>query len=109
MNNKKPLPNIVIFAGITTITAFVWIGFEIIRTYNKKPEPSVNSKIIEQLDPALDITTLTNIVQRIHLEDSEIGDISTINKEANEKETTLETKTEKEGAPEITETESFEQ
>jgi len=110
MNSKKKLPPIVAFAVITTITSFVWISFEIIRSYTKNPEPSVSAETIEQLDPALDIKTLEILIQRIHLEDSEIGEISTADKKTDkviEGKKTMENK--EEAVSEIIEQEFFEQ
>jgi hypothetical protein len=91
MNNKKPLPAIVIFAIITTVTAFVWVGFEAIRTFTKKPSPSVPTEVSAQLDPTLDPDALSKLVQRLYLEESEIGqtqiiDLSTLQPEGETEE-----------------------
>ncbi|OGM31105.1 hypothetical protein A2803_05380 [Candidatus Woesebacteria bacterium RIFCSPHIGHO2_01_FULL_44_21] len=74
MNNKKPLPKIVVFAILTTITTFVWIGFEIVRAITKEPSPTVSAEIMAELDSNLDTATLTELTQRIHIEESEIGE-----------------------------------
>lgn len=79
MNTKKPLPTLVVFAILTTVTVFVWIGFDAYRAFTKKPSPSVDPAIIEQLDSTLDAETLTSLTQRIHLEDSEIGETQLLN------------------------------
>lgn len=74
MNNKKSLPPIVTFAILTTITTFVWIGFEIYRAFTKEPAPAVPPEIIAELDPSLDTEALNDLTQRIHIEEAEIGE-----------------------------------
>lgn len=79
MNNKKGLPAIVIFAILTTITTFVWIGFEVYRVYTSDPIPPVSEGVLRALDPSLDLDTLLSVTQRVYLEDEEIGSTELIN------------------------------
>ena len=79
MNDKKPLPKIVVFAVLTVITTFVWIGFEVYRTLTKDPSPSVPPEIIAELDPNLDTETLARLTQGVHLEESQIQDTEITN------------------------------
>ena len=74
MNNKKPLPAIVNFAVLTTITTFVWIGFEIYRAVTKEPSPPVPPEILLELDPNLDTAKLNELNERVHLQESELGE-----------------------------------
>lgn len=72
MNNKKSRPAIVNFAIMTAITTFVWIGFEIYRVFTKEPAPSVPLEIIAELNPELDAAVLTDLTQRVHIEEAQI-------------------------------------
>jgi len=74
MNNKRPLPAIVIFAVLTVVTVFVWIGFEIYRAFTDEAPPSVPPEVSAELNPTLDTAALFSLIQRIQLEDSEIGE-----------------------------------
>lgn len=73
MNNKRGLPTIVIFAILTTITTFVWIGFEAYRAYTKEPALPVPEAVLNPLDPNLDINTLSSVANRVYLKEEEIG------------------------------------
>lgn len=73
MNNKKPLPPVVIFAILTTVTTFIWIGFEVYREYTKEPEPEVPAAVIAPLNPTLDEEVLNKVTQSVYLQEEEIG------------------------------------
>jgi hypothetical protein len=79
MDKKRPLPIIVVFAVLTVITTFVWVGFEVYRTITKDPAPSVPEEIIAELDPNLDTVALARITQGVFLTDNEIEDTVLIN------------------------------
>lgn len=74
MNQKRDLPALVIFAFVTLLTSFSWVGFEIYRTLTDAPDPIVPSEILLDLEPTLDQVTLEGLVTKIYLEEDEIGD-----------------------------------
>lgn len=80
---KKGLPALVKLAILTLVTTFVWVGFEVFRALETKPTPAVDAAVILKLDPTLDQITLDRLVNRIYLEDSEIGDTVLRNPNAN--------------------------
>ncbi len=63
----------VTLAIITLITIFFWIAFEVYRTLTVKPAPPVPTEIISPLNPALDVTALNKLQQRMYLSDDQIG------------------------------------
>lgn len=74
MQKKGKLPALVQLAIATLITSVLWIGFEIYRTIETEPEPDVSPQVLQQLDPTLDQVMLDRLVNRITLDDAEIGD-----------------------------------
>lgn len=74
MNKKRQYPAIVIFAALTAVTSFIWIGFEVYSTITSKPEPTVPESATAELLPILDTETLSKVSTRLYLEDSEIGE-----------------------------------
>lgn len=73
MQNKKPLPTIVVFAIFTTITTVVWIAFDVYRAFTKEPSPTVPEEVIRALDPTIDLDVLSEAHERVYLEEGEIG------------------------------------
>lgn len=82
MKQKRDLPKLVVFAIITLITALSWVGFEIYRTLTDAPDPVVPPEVILDLDPTLDQVTLEGLVNKIYLEENEIGDTELANPNA---------------------------
>lgn len=76
---KGKLPPLVQLAIFTFITTFVWVSFEIYRAFTKPAPVDVPAEILQQLDPTLDQVTLDRLVNRIYLEDAEIGDTVIVN------------------------------
>lgn len=74
MKEKKELPKLVVFAILTLITALSWVGFEIYRALTVKPDPVVPPEVILELNPELDLQTLEGLVNKVYLEDAEIGE-----------------------------------
>lgn len=75
MNKRKSLPRLVKLGIMTAFTTFVWIGFEVYRTFTSQPPPVVPDEVIAPLDPSLDTTTLNSIQGRVFFEDSQINEI----------------------------------
>jgi len=73
MAQKKSLPKLVVFGVLTAVTAFMWVGFEIYRAFNKTPEPVVSPEVLQTLDSDLDKLILEGLVNKVYLEDGEIG------------------------------------
>lgn len=73
---KIKTPTAVTSAVLTLITIFFWAGFEIFRSFTTKPTPTVAQEVIQPLDPTLDTKALDNLSQRLHFQDSDIGDLS---------------------------------
>lgn len=90
MNNKKSLPRIVVFSILTMITTFVWIAFEVYRVVTARPPLEDVSGVLTELNPTLDSNALTNLSQRVHLEDTEIGETSLVPLDATIIETEIE-------------------
>jgi len=76
---KEKLPHLVQLAIFTFITTFVWVSFEIYRAFTKPAPVDVPTEVLQQLNPTLDQVTLDRLVNRIYLEDSEIGDTVIVN------------------------------
>lgn len=74
MNQKKDLPGLVIFAILTLVTTFSWVGFEIYRALTVQPKPDVPPQILQELSPTLDQQTLESLVNKVYLDDETIGD-----------------------------------
>lgn len=73
MNKKRQYPAIVIFAALTAVTTFIWIGFEVYSTIAREPEPTVPESATAELFPSLDTNTLAKVTSRLQLEDAEIS------------------------------------
>lgn len=72
---KKPSsPPLVKIAILTVITTFFWIAFEVYRALTLDNNPVLPPEILEPVDPNLDLSTLNQLPQRIHLNEDEIGD-----------------------------------
>lgn len=69
-------PTAVTTAILTITTIFFWIGFEIYRSLTAKPAPIVPPEIVNPLNPALDVTTLNKLQQRMHLSEDQIGNFT---------------------------------
>lgn len=74
MSRQEKTPPLVTFAILSVITVFVWVGFETYRTFTKEPSPTVPLEVTKALDPSLNEEVLGKVVDRIELEESEIGD-----------------------------------
>ena len=76
MSSKIKPPRIVTLAILTTVTVFMWIGFEIYFALTKEPETGVEPYILETLTPELDFELLSEIDKSVFLKESEIGEIN---------------------------------
>lgn len=63
---KNNLPNIIVLFILTLITILFWISFSIYRVFTTKPEPQVETKIINPISGNLDSQTLDQIEERIY-------------------------------------------
>lgn len=78
---KRALPRLVVFGIMTLITTIAWVGFEIYRAFTKSPDPIVPPEVIAPLDPTLDTFTLESLVNKVYLEDEEIGPTILLNRD----------------------------
>jgi len=65
-------PNLVLFGIITTVTIFVWIGFEVYKILNPRTIESIPDAVLAPLDPTLDIQTLKKLEARRNFTDEQI-------------------------------------
>lgn len=71
---KTRAPRPVILAALTLVTIVFWIIFGIIRIISKPEDIEVPNEIIAPLNPTLDTATLDTVENRIHLDESQIGE-----------------------------------
>lgn len=91
--------NFLILASMTLIIVFLWIGFEVYRSYTETTIPKVITELIKPLSPAIDLATIEDIEKRYQISTEELNKpIETIS--------TPETETEEEATPSQTATES---
>src|SRR5689334_12473489 len=76
MNQKIKAPKIVIIFALTLITIVFWVGFEVYRSVTTKPTPPVSSNVLEPINPTLDVDALSKIETRIHLDESQIQNVT---------------------------------
>ncbi len=84
MSKREKTPPVVIFAILSVITVFVWVGFETYRAFTKDPTPTVPLEVTRALDPTLDEEQLADVVRRINLTEDEIGDTTLVQPETPE-------------------------
>lgn len=71
---NKGLPALVQLAILTLITTSVWVSFEVFRAFTKVPNIDVPAEVRAPLVPTLNQVALDRLVNRVYLEDEEIGD-----------------------------------
>lgn len=72
MKNIKA-PRIVTIGILTLITVVFWVGFEVFRTFTKKPDTPVPQAIINPINPVLDQDALSKVQGRVYLDEGQIG------------------------------------
>lgn len=72
MKNIKA-PKLVTIGVLTLITVVFWVGFEVFRTFTKKPEDPVPQAILNPIDPTLDQAALSKVQGRVYLDEGQIG------------------------------------
>ncbi|MEK7521488.1 MAG: hypothetical protein AAB599_01660 [Patescibacteria group bacterium] len=77
MQNQKG-PNVMLFAVLTTITIFVWIGFEVYSILNQKTLEAIPDSVLLPIDPNLDLETLKKLESRRNFSDAEITTVTEI-------------------------------
>ena len=73
--NRNKGPNILLFAIFTTITIFVWIGFEVYKVLNPLTLETIPDSVLLPLDPTLDQDVLKKLESRRNFTDSEINSL----------------------------------
>ena len=67
---KKPkAPRLVTVAIFTTITIIFWVFFSLYGIFTSKAPVEVDPKLLEPLDPSLDINALTQLEGRVFFEE----------------------------------------
>lgn len=74
---KNRLPKPVTILILTLLTAVLWVGLNIYRTFTVKPATPVPEKISEPLNPTLNTEIIQQIESAIYMPDSEIPQIGT--------------------------------
>ncbi len=70
--NKAKLPNIVAVLILTLLTAVTWIALDVYRAFTVKPAPVVPSEVSNPLTPNLDKDAVSQVEEKIFLDDSQI-------------------------------------
>lgn len=73
-SKKKKRPPLVNTLIMTVITVFIWIGFEVYRALTIPPPSEVSAAALLPLNPTLDSATLSELQNRVYLDDLIIGD-----------------------------------
>lgn len=66
---KKKTPALVNLAIYTTVTIFLWIFFDIYRSFKKEVVLDVDSKILEPINPNLDKNLLDEVSNSIYYDE----------------------------------------
>lgn len=66
-------PNLVVFGIITTVTIFVWIGFEVYKILNPRTIESIPDSVLMPISPTLDLETLRKLEARRNFTDEQIS------------------------------------
>ena len=70
---KIKTPSIVIIGVITLITIVLWVVFGVLRIVITQPSPDIPDEILSPITPTLDTSTISELENRTHLSESEIG------------------------------------
>ena len=90
---KQKTPALVNLAIYTTITIFLWIFFDIYRALEKPPVLDIESKILEPVNPNLDMNLLEEIDKSLYFEKSSYEPEDLLNETIIETNTAIETDT----------------
>jgi len=72
---KEKTPAIVSLAIFTLITSIVWIFFSLYRVFSKKTDVKVSENIIEPFSPDLNEKTISEIENKVFIDQNQIPDI----------------------------------
>lgn len=72
MNQLKFGRNILFLAILSLLTVMVWIGYEVYQVYTKTTVPQVTSKLIQPLNPTVDLEILQTIKEKQQLSNEEL-------------------------------------
>lgn len=64
MVKNKKLPSVIVLMILTVITILFWISFSVYKVFTNNEPLSVPEKVIEPLNPNLDMRTLNEIENR---------------------------------------------
>jgi hypothetical protein len=76
----KDAPPIVKIAFMSLITVIIWITFDVYRALTVEPSPEVSEEVLRGLSPALDVTALNQLQNRVYVSDEQIRDINIVPK-----------------------------
>lgn len=65
-NNHKKTPNLIVFLVLTVLAVVSWVFLEIYRSYTTEPSPSVETNILNDINPKLDAQIIEKIENRIY-------------------------------------------
>jgi hypothetical protein len=71
---KEKTPNIVSLAILTLITSILWIFFSLYRVFTEKSDIKVPEEILEPLTPSLNETIISEIENKVFIEQNQIPD-----------------------------------
>ncbi len=74
---KNRLPKPITILILTLLTAVLWVGLNIYRTFTIKPDAPVPESVSNPLNPVLNTEVIQQIESAIYIPDSEIPQIGT--------------------------------
>lgn len=69
--SKKEKPRVLIFTILTTITLLTWVLFEVWHSFTKPVPAQVEEKVLQNLDPTIDINLIKDLRQKLYIDDRE--------------------------------------
>lgn len=76
---KKPsLPKPITILILTLLTAILWVGMSIYRTFSVKPPVTVPENISKPINPSLNTDVIQKIESRIYVPESEVPQLNTV-------------------------------
>ena len=69
---KTKLPSLVSILILTLLTSVLWVSLSVYRALTTRPEPPIDSEILNPLTPTLDQDTIEKIRSRLFFDESQI-------------------------------------
>lgn len=73
MKKKVKVPSLVTLAILTLFTVVFWVGFDLYHAFQNKPDPEVEPKVLEPINPVINQDALNQLQQTLLVSQSEIN------------------------------------